>query len=490
MPPESAPLEKEGKDLYSLSQLFRDRVTGSRLNEEEKRATLTWLATNPEAKNTDNISMRITHLPVAERSSQKIIAEYEKKIAAASAAGLLAKKSAEQYKAWFASLSFADKNKYLAQSDLDKPERKAIFEEYKRLPAAVRHELKDKFFNANLEERRRIVAENSKKHESIKTAFLRMPKDVQGKYRDQFKSLGLADREKLLKAIGVAGVRSEGGKTREQAESEHLMEAFTQKMETLAAQNLFSSLSIPAYEEWYEALPIEQKRAMLKHSDLDNPQRAEKRDEFYALPAETRAPFDLKFRNADLDGRKAIIAQITGAKSEKNNNYQLYSETAMRTVLKNTLESPELKNSRLIYTIADRSGTLRRRAELRYNAKKTKDLMKNAAGHGNTENGEQMLFMNTIEHHGEARHWWRRFLVGKLEQGEMANAPNIKLVDANKQEIGARQFKEEIVEHRKSELMAALISRVSAKLPGADPSKLKSAARMLNLHTDLLKAVA
>jgi len=81
--------------------------------------------------------------------------------------GLLSPKSADAYTEWFnQELTLKDKTKFLTRSDLDKPERKQIYNlfqqitdspDFKELPAAEQKKSKQKFDEADLEERIKLV---------------------------------------------------------------------------------------------------------------------------------------------------------------------------------------------------------------------------------------------------------------------------------------------------------------------------------------------
>ena len=81
----------------------------------------------------------------------------------------------------------------------------------------------EKFFNGDLEERTVLLNQIAVQHGKLKERFTALPKEVQEKYREKFKGLGLADREKLLGLIASKkGEKSTEQKGGEKIESERL----------------------------------------------------------------------------------------------------------------------------------------------------------------------------------------------------------------------------------------------------------------------------
>lgn len=487
MPPESEPVTREDQRFRKLQGQYRNLVEKSSiLSEKDKKSMLDFLFTE-EDKNPDTLQKMVEHFPQAEKSVEKQVADYGKQIREAIEQGLFAKKSAKSYEEWFKELSYEERAAYLKgekKTDLHDPKRKEVLRKYKHLPHAVRDELKEKFFNADFQEREKIVDEATKKHEELKAAFLKLPKEVQEKYHRQFKEMGLKERETFLKSLKET--KSAGDE--KSPENARLCNMFDIKMHKKIEENLFSPLSEPAWEKWFVALSIADKRRMLQRSDLDNPQRVQIRDAFYAVPPEMRKPHELKFRNADLDSRKAILAQLQQPSAEQGS--QEYPENIVRHTLEQEMRSQSMHHKCLLYTFAKQTGDLRKKAELRYKAKQTGDIAQRAQERGNEVDETGVFYLNDLQHHAEQRHGLKRWLIRKKAQGLNAVATNMTLLNRRKEKVGADQFKELVVAHLRNEAITSMITAASGKLPRADKTQLRRVAEKLDLTVDLYRTVA
>ncbi|MBI5413387.1 hypothetical protein HZA42_03520 [Candidatus Peregrinibacteria bacterium] len=500
---ESAPqdgrenVDAAGCDVESMRQHFRTLVMGSRLNREEQQSALGWLEESQESRDASQLQIRISHLPVAEQASRKLVDAYAKKIEDAMHAGTFSKNSSRKqaYMDWFEKLSYADKQKYLKESDLDKPERKAVLEAFKRLPSAVRKDLQQEFGDGGLEERQKMVGKASKKHEELKLAFLKLPPEIQEKYREQFKVSTLQERERLLKSIGVTGLKKDAeskNKSPEDAENQQLIKEYDEKMIGLIEKNLFSPLSMKAYQEWFRALPLSEKRKNLRKSDLNDTdklrERVTVRDTFMALNPAIQKKNELRFRNADLEGRKAILASMNQTVSKGFTSS--YPENIMKHTLEQAMESPALAQTRMLYTEMKEVATLRRRAEIRFESKKADGIVQKAANDDREVDPTNVMFIEDFRHHQEKRFGLKRHLIQKRAEGKDAMETGAVLVNRQKQEVNAETFGHLIVDHLKGEFVAGIVNAAAQRLPRANRAELSKVAEKLDPTVDLYKTVA
>lgn len=486
-------VDAAGSDIEGMRQHFRALVMGSKLNREEQQSALGWLEESQESRDAAQLKMRISHLPVAEQASRKLIDAYAKKIEGAMHEGTFSKNASRKqaYMDWFEKLSYSNKQKYLRESDLDKPERKAILAAFKRLPSAVRKNLQQEFDDGGLEERQKLVGKATKRHEELKSAFLKLPRELQEKYREEFKASTLQERERLLKSIGVTGLKKDSeskNKSPEDAENKRLIENYEAKMATLVKDNLFSPLSMKAYQEWFRALPLSEKRRNLEKSDLDNPERVTVRDTFMALDPAVQKKNELRFQNADLEGRKAILAGMNQTVSKGSTSS--YPENIMRHTLEQAMESPGLARTRMLYTEMKEVTTLRRRAEIRFESKKADGIAKKAANDDKEVDPTNVLFIEDFRHHQEKRFELKKHLIEKRAEGKDAIETGAVLVNRQKQEVTAESFQHLIVDHLKSEFVAGIVNAAAQRLPRANRAELSKVAEKLDPTVDLYKTVA
>lgn len=323
----------ESQNSEKLQAQYRNLVEKSSiLNEKDQKAMLDFLQT-AEGKNPDTLKMMLEHFPEAEKSAEKINKEYKTQIEKEIAEGRFAKKSAEDYTKWFKELSFKEKTDAIKNksTDLHDPKRQKLLDAFNGktefggafIPAAVRNEFRDQFFNGDIEEREALLKQIAAQHKKLKERFLALPKEAQAKYHEKFKELGLAEREKLLKKIAA----EKGKKTPEQIGSEKLElqrmdNDFCTETKKMAEDNLLAPKSKLEYDQWFKALPLEQKRSMATRSELHTKmrERVNTRNSFYKLIKDSpvaRTRYELKFRNADLDERKEILDKITHPEKEQ-----------------------------------------------------------------------------------------------------------------------------------------------------------------------------
>lgn len=521
MPPEN--LEQKGADTERLLAEYKQKVQNSdKLSKADKEACLKSLD-DPRNKNAEQIGLLLKHLPTAEEAREREQKRFLDKIEKMKKDKLLADPSAKEYEAWVKELSYADLKKFYEKSDLDDDKRKTvlaqfqslpkgiqsgcerrfysadlqereklmreIIERYKkvkalydRLPNAVRTENQERFNACNLEFAERFTAQLYTKHEALKKDFLALPKEVWTKHKDAFKAQGLAGRTKILQEL-----------QRESGEAKRLDAGFETKIDQRIKDKLFSALSKPAYTAWYKSLSLEQKRVYANNSDLDGEKLKERtaiRDRFYKdIPPEVRAKHEARFSNADIEGRKALLDEIAPGMSDPKKGTS-YPDPVVEKILKTSLEDPSLKQQRLVYTFAKSAFTLRRRAEIQEQTKNSKKIAEHAAQKGKKIDQHAVMHLEEMQHHGEARHFWRKFFVRKLEQGQNAQANNLTLLNKNRTEITAEQFNEQIVKHAEAEMVAGIVNRAMERLPRANRSHLVKAAGRLDKRMDLHRVAA
>lgn len=493
-------------DVTRLQQQYRTLVWQSRsLSEKDKKSALQFLEGDAKSSDPDTLKTLIGHFNEAEKSVERLEQDYSRQIKEEVEAGRFSKESEAKYRIWFKGLSYLEKAQYVKEknSDLHNPKRREILDTFlgkraldnERIPEAVRTEHRDEFLRSDLQAREALVKKLIAQHKQLKAAFLKLPPEICEKYRVQFKESGLKDRERLLKSIGAVEKTGEKGKSAEHGEAEKLIDAFEEKMEGKVRDNLFSPLSIPAYRAWFKNLSLDEKRQRLENSALDNPERAKVRDGFIKLlselPEHERAPWDLRFRNYDLDRRKPLVEELrrklgkTGTQEMHGNQY---SEMALRHTLQTTLQDSSLAQSRLLFTMLRKSRVLRRRAEISTDAKETGAIAEKTADKGGKVDRAQVIYLEQLQHHGEARHHLKEYLKPKQESD--AKATNMTLLNERKEAVTAEQFQQLVEHHQKAELTAAWVALACERLPGADASKLRSIAEKIDPTVDLLKVAA
>lgn len=344
-------LAKQSGDVKKLKDHYKNLVENSKLNYEDKKACIEGLDSDERNNTIEGVTNLLKWLPESEKASEKNDTDFEKKLKKLSSPGadgitVIAPKSEKAYMDWFKSLSFADRVKYKEKSDLDDPRRKELCKVFggkapvkigidrvelaqdgERLPRVVREELLDKFNNADLQEREKLLCDAIKKHTELKAIFLALPTKLQEKYKNEFKISNFEEREKLLQKIKreteTNPQKKETAKEiskKESAESKSLERSFESKMAGKVRENLFSPGSIngekgkQGYSQWFAGLSLAEKREKLQKSDLDDPERVLVRDAFYSLAAaknpEKDPRYNMEFRNADLDKRKEILNKL------------------------------------------------------------------------------------------------------------------------------------------------------------------------------------
>lgn len=474
LPSQDPPPETEkdkAQNLEQLRQTYQELVDGSGLNDQEKKACKDWLATG-ESRDPKQLTMRIDHFTKAEQASAKLVDAYAKKIEESVRADLLSGKSKQSYLDWFKGLSFPDKQKYLAKSDLDKPERHAALEAYKRLPSAIREELREKFFGGGLKERQKLMAEATKRHKELKATFLKLPREIQQKYAAQFKESRFDEREKLLAKVGVETKNANNSKNKknaqaqqEQAEVKRMEAAFESKMRRGVEANLFSVSSMRSYREWFVGLSLPEKRKALKHSDLDNPERRKTLKAFLKFSPEARAPHELKFRNVDLDRRKEILAELQAKNPQQSKN------TGLKAWFRNTLRrillssgSREITQRMETFAVTNEIAERRKRFKLSHHTHGSEGHQKTAEEKGLTDTAEASrkleaatqlesmrepdggvkIKLDVLESHHEARRKWKRFLKPGMDNPNVKLAADVKLRTRSGAEVtDERQYQHE-----------------------------------------------
>lgn len=486
----------ETSDIFNAGAM-REQLTrlvwASRvLGDKDKTAILDWLEKDQTSHDPKELQLRIDKFPEAEKSVERQVADYKTQIMEQIQKGVFSEQSAEAYAQWFhKELSYEERMKYLERknTNLHDPKRKAVLEAYQKLPKAVRAEMKNEFFAADLQERQKLTSEAQKQHAALKAQFLQLPPEMQRKYRTQFKGIGLADRAKLLKSIAETG-GAEKEKTPEQAEKQKLNAAYEAKLQQLVKDNLLSVLSKAAYQKWFAGLSAPEMRRYLAYdSDIDGrmKERKQKRDEFYALPEEIRKPHEIRFKNADLDKRIEILRTLN---SSGRKDAVRYSDEAVKNTLRKTLNEKTLNQPRVLLTIMREARTLRRRAEIRYGAKKTDAMTRQAQARKNELDQHQVLYLTDLRQHNESRLHWKRLLLSKRGKGQEAVLNNVDCLDKQQRSVSAEQFEELVEHHQEQELRARLKNLAVEKLPNIDEQQLNKAVEKEDLTVELRTAIA
>ncbi|MBI2638861.1 hypothetical protein HYW83_04705 [Candidatus Peregrinibacteria bacterium] len=497
-------------DVSRLQQQYRALVWQSRnLSEKDKKSALQFLEGDTKRFDPDTLKTLISHFNEAEKSVERLEQEYGSQIKDEITAGRFASGSEAKYLKWFRDLSYSEKAQYVKgkNSDLHNPKRKEVLDVFlgkrtldnERIPEAVRAEHKDEFYRSDLQAREALVKGLIAEHKNLKADFLKLPPELQEKYRAQFKSCGLRDRAALLSALKTAKP-GEQKETNEKNERQKLLDDFETQMADAVRDNLFSALSIPPNMAWAKTLSLEKLRSVVrgKKSDLflRMNERIAVRDGFNGLkkelPENERGAWDLRFRNYDLDRRKPLLEELrrklgkaAGTQEAQGNKY---SETALRHTLQTTLQDSSLTQSRLLLTMLKRSRVLRRRAEISTDAKKTDVIAEKTAEKGGKVDKAQVIYLTELRQHGEARFGLKEYL--KPKQQSDSRATNMTLLNERKEAVTAEQFQELVENHQKAELFAAWIALAQERLPGADTSKLRSVAEKIDPTVDLLKVAA
>lgn len=496
-------------NVSRLQQQYRSLVWQSRsLSEKDKKSALQFLEGDTKNSDPDTLKTLITHFSEAEKSVERLEHEYGGQIKDEITAGRFSSGSEAKYLKWFRSLSYLEKAQYVKEksTDLHNPKRQEVLNVFlgkrpfdnERIPEAVRAEHKDEFYRGDLQAREALVKRLVAEHKKLKADFLKLPPEMQEKYRTQFKECGLRDREMLLRAIKTAkpGEKNEAG---EQTERQKLLGSFEEQMTDAVRNNLFSPLSIPPNITWAKTLSLEKLRGVVqgKKSDLflRMNERVAVRDNFYSLikelPEDQRSSWDLRFRNYDLDRRKPLLEELRsklGKAGTQETQGNQYSETALRHTLQTALQDSSLTQSRLLFTMLKKSRVLRRRAEISTDAKKTDAIAEKTAEKGGKVDEARVIYLADLRQYGEARFHLKNYL--KPKQQSDAKATNMTLLNQRKEAVTAEQFQELVENHQKAELTAAWVALAQERLPGADASKLRQTAEKIDPTVDLLQVAA
>lgn len=484
---------KEGgpQAVDMLMAEYKEKLASSQLSKKDKDETLRLIQSDPKIRNAETLQQHLSYLPKAERFSKELDGKYEKRLDGAIREGLFSKdpQTKKEYMEWFKELSSEEKMKTIEAPLYKEKERKEASEAFKRLPSAERKKQQATYDKLGIEERQALLKKLSAQHEGLKATFLKLPKEVQKKHREKFIALTLDQRAAFLKTLGAVSP-AENKKQSEGLERQKNIKALDEKMTGLVKENLFSPLSVPAYQAWFKGLTLEQQRGSLGHSDLDNPERRVVRDKFLALTPEQRKAHELRFRNADLDKRKEIVASVktpAGGTHQKNS----YPPEIMEKTIQTALHDPHVQHQRLLLTMLDESIALKKKGEIRYDAKKADVTVKKARERGNEVDERQVLHMETLTHKAESRFSLKKFLRFKEEKGiENAVANNMVLTNANHEEISVEEFEKHAVDHQRDEAIASIMNLAAARLPGMDREQMRKNLEKRDLHVNLRDAIA
>lgn len=490
-----------GQDVESLLKKYKDELTNNPdIFDADKESMIKWLNTTTTSEHTpDAIDSYIKLIPEIEKKSKEETAKYGKKMEDLNKKGaehgliLVSERSQQEYLAWLKKQPLKVRQKVHEQPFYKEAERLKMLENFKRLPEAERHaRVKEINAKKGIEEKGPFVEALLKQHTALKTRFLALPKEVQEQNREKFKAMTLKDREEFFKKMTkkngfqvIEGGQKEGAENADQ----RLCAQFELKMAQKVKENLFSPLSMEAYGLWFAALPTAQKQRALLKSDLDNPEREAVRDEFAKLVEDPKIKlrYQLPFRNGDLDKRKEILTEIRGA---AEGNKRKYPKEILEHHLMQELKNPELKLQRELYTIVKDATTWRRRAEIRHHTKDTEKIAEHAEKEGQEVDEGHVIYMNDLIHHAEARKEMKDFWKGKKEEGQYAQATNLRLENNQHRDLTGEEAKEQLVNHQESELDAKWFARVQARLPGADIIDIRKASQKIDKTIDLRQIAA
>lgn len=466
---------------------YQKMVEGSPLGEPEKKAIFDWLNDDPRSQDLKELETSMAFFQSSIAGYNSLVADYRAKNKKAIAEDLLSPEDEEENMAWYMSLSIKDKRKYFEKDALDDPARVAVRNAFKKLPHAVRDEKYDEFRRAGFTKKKEIVAQWTAAHNELKARFLALPKEIQLKHREEFRSKGLRGREALLRSLNAVAGGMERG---ESAEKQELTRRYQKMARTMMEQNLLAPDSYKAYaQEWFLSLSLEEQRYMLFNSELStrlNERRAA-RDEFYALPEEVRAPHELMFRNIDLDRRKEFLAGLKGNARASQFSVK-YTDNEMERTLAASLESDTtVREKASVFTVVDLLARQRRKSEVEFSATKTETLVASAKRQKRGINEHQEVNIQDLTYKKDQRFSLTRFVKEKLlgRGRENVRLPNVTLRDKEKREVSSLGFAPHVA-HVRSELEALLLQRAAHKLPGVDKKRLAQAAAKMELHRDLL----
>lgn len=525
---ETGPEENEkgagGGNSVEKTQLqnhYRLLIETSPLSEDKKQACREWVKTNPEEQDLryaiaewDNAVKSYSF----EKQYEIFAKDFEKK----SIIG-----SAREWVEWFQKQKLGDKEKYVQQltdslkkADLENTavQKDSLEERYKfykilaKLPRAEREKLKNSLGSESFETSKNKIEAAAKKHQTLKAVFLGLPKELQAKHKDAFKAMTLDEREKFLKSIAVLSPEAmkdggtKGMEASEQKEKAKTLTEFRTKLQRMLDKNnvdgnLLAPKSAALYEAWAEEEAKKLSTIQLKqllgykdgqtgrdvpgHNDLDRTMEERKKARslwnktiYPKLPPEMRDVLDNEFFNADFEKRNDLIAQHR-QKLEGSGRSVSYLPAVLERYISEALEHPSLKQSRLLLSFAQHSFTWRRRAELMYKTTEDTDSLTEKAEEAGRDVGETHEFnIEQLKHHGEVRHQYLQEVVRPgIGKGQNAMTPNLRLLNEQKREVSAQEFDKQIKSHQEAEVIAAVINRVSQRLPGASRDSIKRAIK-------------
>ncbi|PIQ77303.1 hypothetical protein COV82_05165 [Candidatus Peregrinibacteria bacterium CG11_big_fil_rev_8_21_14_0_20_46_8] len=521
---------QSNKDVNTLRRELEIKVRASKIrSEEDKKLMLEWLQTSPKSHDAKELKIQLEAFNTVERTISDLIQQYTKKVQTAAKEGRANKSHEKEHINWFKELSFAEKMKYLKTCALDDPKRaevakifkklpgefqkglkshyenahfddrlklveeaKELHDKYRRLPAAVRKSITSKIRAAgDIKTLRAIIETNLEPHERLKKRFLALDKKTQAQHREPFKGMRIEEREQFLRS--VEGEQAAAEKLQEHTR-EGREESFRKKMMGKIHEGLFSHRSFMAYDVWFRNLSDEEQKKMLKNSDLDDPQRLKLYNEFYALPEKVRTPErEQKFLNADLEGRQALIAEISGEKSPMG--VINYPERTVQHALDKALANPGLQRKRMIYTLIHKVQVYSRRAEIADDKSATQmSEQRDPENQNNEKRDDSFRWVSTgsLLDKQDKREKWREALIDleSVQGKDQAKIRGTAMYNWSSQVVGAEAFEQQVVAHVRGELVAGVARLASEDLPGMDPAKLRQYAEKLNFDVDLRRTIA
>lgn len=514
--PEEGDSGNNSPDYQRLLQHYRLLIETSPLPEEKKQVCRDWVKTNPPEQELSyaiaewHDSVKSHNL---EKQYESFARDFEKK-------GIIS--NAREWIEWFQKEKIGDKERYVKQlmDSLADPEKTSVQnnslgERYKfykilrKLPRTEREKLKNSLGSESFDTSKQKIEAAFEKHQKLKAIFLGLPKEMQAKYKDTFKSMTLDEREKFLKSMAVLSPEAmkKGGEKNnedfEKKEKAEMIRKFDADMEKALHHweeggekvgNIFSPLSRELYRSWAEAqaqklsslqlkelLGKNKNEFYIKMKDRINARRLWDREVAPKLPKEMRAELDRKFFMADLEKRKAFIAQYGSPQKgfESRGRAISYMPAVLERYIAEALAHPSLKQSRLLLSFAQLSFTWRRRAEIMYKTTEDTDTLSKKAEEAGRKVDETHEFnIEQLTHHGEVRHQYLKEVVRPgIGKGQNAMAPNLRLLNEQKREVSAQEFDKQIKSHQEEEVIAGVINKVSERLPGASRESIKRAIK-------------
>jgi hypothetical protein len=453
--PESADNnQKKIADTEAALQKYKDAIAKSRIPDADKKQCLAMLDTKPASQHDPKLlEANLKYLPEAERKAEEQRKTYEQALDKAISEGLFSKdpQVKKEYLKWLNSRPFDEREKIINQPLYKLDDRKKAAGEWERIPEAERKIHQAEWDKLGVEERLIKVTALKRRHETLKAEFLKLPAELQKKYKEQFKNKKLDDREALLSAIAkeVKPTKTSNKEIAEVKESTKLDKDFEVKTEKMVRDNLLAPDSKLKHDNWFKSLPLVRKRYMINNSDLDTrmKERKDTLKAFNKTPPEVRAKHDLRFRNADLDRRQAMLLELSG-EDDQSKESSKKKEGFIRGMLKKLIFSrshEDITKKVETFAVTDEIAERRKRFRLSHNTREESAAKADKKGLDTTAEESQKLAgatkredmheadggikvkLDVLESHADARHEWKRTLKPHMGDVNAKLASNITL---------------------------------------------------------------